>query len=185
MPMVAEAVRRRYDGVRITVHDPMHAVVNGAAIYAGRNTNDVKVNGILTKTYGIKVRTGGKESVVNILHRNSRIPYESRRVFHPEAKGQPFAVVEIYENSADRDETHSEIADSQRVGSFNIRLPVGCDRSTKVTVRLVAASDGTISVKAMCGNNAGSCVITAGAASADGPVGITESEEIGPSAPVR
>lgn len=159
IPMVAEGIRRRYPDVRVTVCDPAFAVAKGAAIFAGRDSNDVEVDSILSKTYGIGIVSDGRRIVSNILYRNSRIPYESRKAFHPEAKGQAVASVEIYEDDADRGTPHTDIEDARRIGSFAFRLPEGCDKDTRVSVRLSVTRDGVLGVKAECGKQVGGCII--------------------------
>ncbi len=153
MPMVAEEVRSRYPGVSIDLFDPLHAVANGAALYAGRDGSaEIDVKNVLSKTFGVKVCDGsGNPMVSNIIYRNRSLPMSAAGRFHPEADGQLVAKIEIYESAAMEGDKHTEMDDAAWAGTFELKLPESVTVNTPIMVHFTANAEGIIRAVAECG----------------------------------
>ncbi len=162
MPMVAAGLKKRFPDVRLDIFDPLYAVSKGAAIYAGRDTSDITVHNVLSKTFGVKVSDGvGGYRISNIIFRNHVLPDCASAYFLPEEDGQLKITVEIFESSAVDGEKHTELDDAVSVGCFDMSLPEASSLDTRIKVEFTADAEGILTAVAECGRKTGRCTLTA------------------------
>lgn len=111
------------------------------------------VHNVLSKSFGIKVGDGnGNEYVSNIVYRNIPLPIVENKTYYPNVDGQLSIDVEIYENAAQNDDNglRVELADSNLVGSFSMKLPEDVTAKTPIQVRFTVSNDGMLSAYVEC-----------------------------------
>ncbi|MCQ2078813.1 MAG: Hsp70 family protein [archaeon] len=111
------------------------------------------VHNVLSKSFGIKVGDGaGNEYVSNIVYRNIQLPIVENKTYYPNVDGQLSIDVEIYENAAQNDDNgiRVELADSNLVGSFSMKLPEDVTAKTPIQVRFTVSNDGMLSAYVEC-----------------------------------
>lgn len=160
MPHIRDGIMEKYPDAEVQVFDPDRSVAKGAALFARSESlkeaeasvHSVNVRNVLSKTFGVKVDYVGREMISNLIYRNEPLPIENVKVYYPLEDGQKSVQIQIFENSTLRsdNEPRTEIDDGTYVGAFVMELPEGVVMNTPVTVRFMAADDGTISAEAEC-----------------------------------
>ena len=160
MPHIKEGIKKEYPNTSVQLFDPDRSVARGAALFARSESlketeaseHSVDVKNVLSKTFGVKVDYNGKDLISNLIYRNEPLPMENVKVYYPLEDGQESVQIQIFENSTLRsdNEPRTEIDDGTYVGAFVMELPEGVVMNTPVTVRFMAAEDGTISAEAEC-----------------------------------
>ncbi len=180
MPQVKNSIADRYPGAKISIYDPDQSVAKGAAIFANSNAlNDagivttaaaaageaaaagaavvgaINVANVLSKTFGIKaIYENGDEMISNIIYRNETLPIEEVKTYYPVDDCQPTIMVEIFEDAAFNDENgrKTQLIEGVPVGNFMMELPEGVTKSTPITVKFTATTEGILIASVDCMN---------------------------------
>ena len=130
------------------------AQANGLALGAVRKARDKEVTNVSSKTFGIVVQTGHGEMVVNLIHRNQKVPAEvtgrdalKGRDFTTQDANQPDILLQLMENSSlDREE---QVGKCTKIGEGVLELPPGLAASSPIHVTFKLTNQGRLEVTAV------------------------------------
>ncbi len=178
MPQVKSGIIAKYPQFadKIWVHDPDHAISEGAAYYA-RISKDIPVDAapeptssadgaittgtveptkpgfteVLSTTFGTDVEFGNGVLCDNLLFKNDVIPSTIVKIYTIQP-GQSMISNKILLNGCrDRDtQPTCPMSDCQLLGDFDIKLPQRATKREEVKVTFIARVDGTIYCEGEC-----------------------------------
>lgn len=156
MPQVLDGITRRFPGMEVTIDDPEHAVVRGAAIYAqecdGELGGRAFLQDIAPFSYGIRSRKSlaadAEEHIINLIKKGDDLPCEVRSTFRTRKDNQKSACLRVYES-----EVRGESCEIYQVGDsdlLELTLPLSgtMPRGSKVAVSMTLTVDGVLKVAA-------------------------------------
>lgn len=159
-PLIRSTLEREFPDVEVIRYDPAHAVARGAAIYARSvfKDKDLTLEPILNKTYGIVMGVDGKEKVLNIIYRNTRLPLRRKVTCRPKSDDQKELEIRVCDTRADPSVRISEINTSRLLSTFIVPLEGKISRGkTRIEISMDAEADGTVSLIVECNGHAHKC----------------------------
>ena len=159
-PLIRSTLEAAFPDVEIIRYDPAHAVARGAAIYARSLFKDKELTlaPILNKTYGIVMGVDGKEKVLNIIYRNTRLPLKRKIQCRPKKDDQEELEIKVCDTRAPPSQQISEIDTSRLLITFMVPLEGRISRGkTRIDITMEASVDGTVSLEVECNGNVTKC----------------------------
>lgn len=147
MPQVEAGLRSRFPECRIKLHEPEHAVIHGAAIYAHMDSS--RLTDVSSFSYGIDSYDPdtGRDVISNVITKGSTLPASGKR-YYRSGNNQTALRFCIYESEFDGDQYDLAEENKLYVGSLRLELPDHTAEGISVTCELVLNTDGLLEVRA-------------------------------------
>ncbi len=136
VPAVQQFIRTFFHKEPVKSVNPDEAVAVGAAIQGGILTGEIEevlLLDVVPMTISLEV---GGDRVNKIFERNSTIPADTKRTFTTAVDNQASVHVHIVQGE------NEKASENKSVGRFNLQMPPGPARSTKIEVSFNIDADG-------------------------------------------
>lgn len=147
MLQVEAELKRRFPECSIKLHEPEHAVIHGAAVYAQMHPS--LVTDVSSFAYGIDSYDPdtGRDVILNVIAKGSHLPVCGKQYFRP-GKNQKAMRFNIYESEFAEEQYDFMEEDKLYIGSARLELPDDTTEELSVTCEFILNTDGLLEVKA-------------------------------------
>lgn len=147
MLQVEAELKCRFPDCKIKLHEPEHAVIHGAAIYAQRCAS--MVTDVSSFSYGIDCYDPDtdRDVILNVITKGSHLPACGKQYYRP-GKNQKAMRFNIYESEFAEELYDLMEEDKLYVGSARLELPDDATEELSVTCKFILNTDGLLEVKA-------------------------------------
>jgi len=156
MLQVEAGIRSMFPQCRVRLYEPEHAVVNGAAIYAGLLKDipgQIIVQDISSFSYGVEIyenydKDPTRKVISNIIKKGEHLPVSGSKNYCPIQDNQKIIRFDVYESDSEAEQYDITEEKKSYIGSVELNLPPDAKKTWTLSCGIKLNEKGLLEVQA-------------------------------------